>query len=274
MGVIGSILTITAIAGVGGTGLGGAAATLFRRDSDRTVSLLMSFAAGVMTSVVCFDLLTDALGPVNNAGISNVLAVVLGVLTGYGVIGLLNGWIEGTGATRRRIMLVNLRRTSKEARSSDRELSRRQLFVAGVVMAAAIALHNMPEGMVIGASFARSGEAAFRGGILMAIVIGLHNIPEGVAVAVPLIAGGMSAARAVGITALSGFPTVLGALLGFHLGSMGPMALTLSLSFASGAMLYVVFGELLPEATEMWRSKAPAFAATAGMMVGLIIVYA
>ena len=78
MGVIGSILTITAIAGVGGTGLGGAAATLFRRDSDRTVSLLMSFAAGVMTSVVCFDLLTDALDPGNNAEVTNVLAVVLG----------------------------------------------------------------------------------------------------------------------------------------------------------------------------------------------------
>ena len=274
MGVIGSILTITAIAGVGGTGLGGAAATLFRRDSDRTVSLLMSFAAGVMTSVVCFDMLTDALDPANNAGVSNVLAVVLGVLIGYGVIGLLNGWIEGKGEQKRRVMLVNLRGARKKEQSSDREHSRRQLFIAGVVMAAAIALHNMPEGMVIGASFARSGEEASRGGILMAIVIGLHNIPEGVAVAVPLIAGGMGAARAVGITALSGLPTVIGALIGFYLGSMGPMALTLSLSFASGAMLYVVFGELLPEATEMWRSKAPAFAATAGMMVGLIIVYA
>ena len=54
---------------------------------------------------------------------------------------------------------------------------------------------------------------------------------------------------------------------------MGPIALALSLSFASGAMLYVVFGELLPEAILMWRSKLPAAATVIGMLTGLIIIY-
>ena len=53
------MLGITALAGMGGTGLGGAVSCLFRRDSSRTISLLLSFAAGVMVAVVCFDLLTD-----------------------------------------------------------------------------------------------------------------------------------------------------------------------------------------------------------------------
>ena len=142
-------------------------------------------------------------------------------------------------------------------------------------MAAAIALHNVPEGMVIGTSFARTaGEALLnRGGMTMAIVIGLHNIPEGMAVAVPLISGGMPKWRSVIVTALTGFPTVLGALLGFTVGAMGPTALALSLSFASGAMLYVVFGELLPESILMWRSKLPAAATIIGMLTGLIIIY-
>lgn len=76
------------------------------------------------------------------------------------------------------------------------------------------------------------------------------------------------------LTALTGAPTVIGALLGYRLGMMSPMMLCMSLSFASGAMLYVVFGELLPEAILMWRSKMPALATMIGVAVGLLIIYA
>ena len=142
-------------------------------------------------------------------------------------------------------------------------------------MAAAIALHNVPEGMVIGASFAKSADQllANRGGLIMSLVIGLHNIPEGMAVAVPLISGGMSRWHSVGVTALSGAPTILGAVLGFLIGTISPTALVISLSFASGAMLYVVFGELLPESILMWKSKLPAAVAVLGLLTGLIIIY-
>ena len=92
--------------------------------------------------------------------------------------------------------------------------------------------------------------------------------------AAPLISGGMGRGRAAGTAALTGAPTVLGALLGFSLGTLGPASLALALAFASGAMLYVVFGELLPEAALMWRSKAPALAAVLGMITGMVIVYA
>ena len=67
---------------------------------------------------------------------------------------------------------------------------------------------------------------------------------------------------------------VLGAMLGYCLGTMSPAMLTLSLSFASGAMLYVVFGELLPEALDLWHSQAPAFAAVLGMLLGMLLIYA
>ena len=109
---------------------------------------------------------------------------------------------------------------------------------------------------------------------LVFTAITLHNIPEGMAVAVPLIAGGMGRVRAVCVTALSGLPTVIGALLGYWLGSMGPLWHTLSLAFASGAMLYVVFGELLPESILMWRSKMPSFAAIIGILAGIFIIFA
>jgi ZIP family zinc transporter len=142
-----------------------------------------------------------------------------------------------------------------------------QLFLAGLVMACAIALHNLPEGMVIGSSYAG---AEIGTGFS---VIGLHNIPEGMAIAVPLIAGGVVKWKAILITALSGVPTIIGAALGYYLGMASPLSLSLSLSFASGAMLYVVFGELLPESILMWRSKIPAFAILVGMLVGMIIIF-
>ena len=142
-------------------------------------------------------------------------------------------------------------------------------------MAFAIALHNLPEGMVIGASYAAGqGTSDISGSVALAVVIGLHNIPEGMAVSVPLIAGGMKKLRAVSVTALSGAPTIIGALLGYYLGTLNPVALALALSFASGAMLYVVLGELFPEAILMWRSKMPAFAALIGIIVGMVIIYA
>ena len=127
MGLLGEVLLITAAAGIGGTGAGGLIACLFRRDSSRAVSLLLSFAAGVMTAVVCFDLLADAVSP----GAGRLWLTVSGILLGCAVTGVLNVWIgrrNGTGGG---------------------------LFLAGLVMATAIALHNVPEGMVIGASFAR-----------------------------------------------------------------------------------------------------------------------
>ena len=130
--------------------------------------------------------------------------------------------------------------------------------------------------MVIGASYANDGAVGFTitGGLVLAIVIGLHNIPEGMSVSVPLIAGGMNKTKAVVVTALTGAPTIIGAILGYTFGSLGPTALAISLSFASGAMLYVVFGELLPESILMWRSKFPAFAMLIGLLVGMVIIFA
>ena len=276
------VAAMTAIAGVGGTGLGGLLSACIRKDSDRIVSLLLSFASGVMLSVVCLDLITEAISEAGH-GAGGLSLTIFGVLLGFLVIFLLNHIIDKK--TNHEIPHIDPEHP-KTADGLDELIhfdhyeehrkSRRNLFMAGLVMACAIALHNLPEGMVIGAAYASQPAAnAFTGsGFVMAIVIGLHNIPEGMSVAVPLISGGMRRWKAVCITALSGAPTILGALLGYWIGVMGPAALCLSLSFASGAMLYVVFGELLPEAILMWRSKLPAFATLVGMLVGILIIFA
>jgi len=278
MGVITTLLVTTALAGVIGTGLGGVIGAMLQKDSKRTVSLLLSFAGGVMLSVVCFDLVTEAIE--TNVGIYIVIgAIAFGVMITY----LLNYLIDRKTNPEIPHIDANHPRTADDLdelihsdhleyhrAESDNKLG---LFVAGIVMASAIALHNVPEGMTIGASYASNNGVMGSAALVLAILIGLHNIPEGMAVSVPLISGGMNKWKAVLITASSGVPTILGALLGYWLGEIGPMGLTLSLGFASGAMLYVVFGEILPQAILMYHSKLPAFSAIVGILAGLLIIF-
>ena len=277
-GIIETMVLATTLAGVVGTGLGGLIGALLQRDSNRIVSLLLSFAGGVMLSVVCFDLVVEAID--TNLGIFTVIgAIALGVvvtfLLNYLIDRKTNPEIPHIDADHPKTAdhlneLIHSDHLEHHQAQNDHKLA---LFVAGIVMACAIALHNIPEGMTIGASYAVGNGALNSAALVLAILIGLHNIPEGMAVSVPLITGGMSKPKAVLITALSGVPTVLGALLGFALGEIGPLGLTLSLGFASGAMLYVVFGEILPQAILMYHSKLPAFSAIVGMLVGLLIIF-
>lgn len=283
MTVLEWVIIITAVAGVGGTGIGGLIGAFVQRNAEKTVSLLLSFAGGVMLSVVCFDLLLDAMNQ-NIDSSAHILLVVSMTMVGYGIIYLLNFWIDKTSNKEVEHIDAAHPKTAdqlSELIHSDHYEEHKKtktvssLLIGGIVMACAIALHNLPEGMVIGASYVQDGSIGVKisGSLAMAIVIGLHNIPEGMSVSVPLIAGGVSKINAVLITAATGIPTILGAVIGYFLGSISPMYLAVSLSFASGAMLYVVFGELLPESILMWKSKAPSFGMLVGLIAGIIIIF-
>ena len=278
------VTLVTLISGAGGTGLGGFIGALFKSESNRTISLLLAFAGGVMTAMVCFDLLAEAEEAASQIAEHGVVLVIFAVALGVAVVYLLNHLIDRK--TRKEVShtadehhpethddideLVHADHLNMHKRHNDSRLS---LFVAGVVMACAIALHNIPEGMTIGASFAVSDNLMWGTGMIMAVLIGLHNIPEGRAVAVPLISGGTGRVKATLLTAACGLPTVLGAWLGFWLGDIGPLGLTMSLGFASGAMLYVVFGEIMPESYLIYRSKLPAFAVMVGLALGMFMIF-
>ena len=218
MGVIETLIVTTALAGVGGTGLGGLIGAMLQRDSKRTVSLLLSFAGGVMLSVVCCDLILEAIE--TNMGTWTVaLAIAIGVAVTY----FLNYLIDKKTNPEVPHIDENHPKTADdldELIHSDhleqhyaKSESKLGLFVAGLVMACAIALHNVPEGMTIGASYASNDGVMGSAALVLAVLIGLHNIPEGMAVSVPLISGGMAKWKAVLVTASTGIPTILGALL-------------------------------------------------------------
>lgn len=280
-----TVTLMTLIAGVGGTGLGGILGALVRTESNRIVSLLLSATSGVMISIVCFELMVESLEAAQSVFSDGAVFVVcIAVLVGMAVVFLLNWLID-----KRTEGEVPHTASSLHPKTHDNidELShidhynqhlkehapKRELWVAGVVIACAIALHNIPEGMSIGASYNIDTEGGVSMALILAVLIGLHNIPEGMAVSVPLVSGGMKRIKAALLTAASGAPVVLGAWLGYWIGDIGAIGLAASLGFASGAMLYVVFGEIIPQAVLMYRSKVPAFFVIIGMPIGMIIIY-
>lgn len=278
------VTLVTLIAGAGGTGLGGLVGALFKSESNRTISLLLSLAGGVMLAIVCLDLMPESVEAAESisdlAPFITSAAVIVGLAVVYGLNYVIDQRtaheVEHTADPdhpKTHDDIDELIHTDHLSQHMKRNDSKAALFVAGMVMACAIALHNVPEGMTIGASFIASDNMLLGTGLVMAILIGLHNIPEGMAVSVPLIAGGMGRVRAVLATAACGIPTVVGAWLGFWLGDVGPLGLSVSLGFASGAMLYVVFGEIIPQAILMYRSKLPTFFVIAGILIGLMIIY-
>lgn len=145
------------------------------------------------------------------------------------------------------------------------------LHTAGLVLAAAVALHNVPVGMAVGASVAVEGICL--ASVLAAVTIGLHNLPEGMSIAIPLLHDGSKTLGAIGVAALSGLPTVAGALAGYFVGNQAPAALAAALSLAGGAMLYVVFFELLPEASLQWKSRWSILATVVGFALGVLLIF-
>lgn len=234
---------ITAIAGILGTGAGGLLGGCFCRDSDRVTGILLAFAAGVMLSIVCFSMISDALWPQGSDHPMSALLVDLAIAAGFFLVWYLNDRVEALSSCR--------------------------LMAAGMVMLLAIAIHNLPEGMIIGASTVSSVSSGF----LLAILIGLHNIPEGMAVSVVLIHGGMNRFQAVLAAAASGIPTVIGAFVGWTLGSMGPVMLCIMLCLAAGAMLYVVMGELIPEALDIGSKALVACSMLVGILSGILVIF-
>ena len=254
-----NIIILSLLAGVVGMGLGGVITAVFGNRTEKMLSIFLSLAGGVMVSIVLIELIPEAIE------YSNIWVAVIGIALGAVMVLVLNNVMDrGTSKSNSKLHESYAEFFHSEGITD----SKKSMLRSGMIMLFAIALHNIPEGLAMGA--AGYHDAAL--GITLALMIGLHNIPEGMAISAPLISGGLSKAKPLMLVTLTGATTVVGAIAGVLIGGISDLALALSFAVAGGAMLYVVFGEILPQSIVTNKDKVPAIFALVGIVVGLLFL--
>ena len=229
--------------GTFGTTIGGIIGTNLKKNSNKFLSFILSFASGLMLAIVCFDLIPEAIE------ISSILYALIGIIFGIIIMILCDIFVQKK---------INTNLVNKKNEKS--------LLITGIIVSIGLALHNFPEGLAIGSGFG----ASITLGYSLAIAICLHDIPEGISMAVPLKNGGMSSIKVILYVILSGITTGIGAFFGALVGGISQSIIAICLSFAAGAMLYIVSGELMPESNKLYNGKMTAIGNMVGFLLGMI----
>lgn len=227
--------------GTFGTTIGGILGACIKTKSNKFLSFILEFAAGLMIAIVCFELIPEAME------ISSIVNVILGIIAGVAVMIICDHF-------------VNYRYTKKHADSKN------SLLKTGIIIGIGLAIHNFPEGLAIGSGF----EASIKLGLALAVAICLHDIPEGISMSVPMKNGGMKKSKVIFYTLLSGLTTGIGAFFGAILGTVSEELISICLAFAAGAMLYIVSGELIPESNKIYRGRLASIGNIIGFILGII----
>jgi zinc transporter, ZIP family len=236
------------------TAVGASMVFFFKTIHRNVLNGMLGFAAGVMIAASFWSLLNPAIKMAEEAGVAGWIPAVSGFLLG----GLFLWSVDK--------LLPHMHIGAMKSEGPKTSLQRSVLLVL------AITLHNIPEGLAVGVAFAAVASgfpgATLLGAIALAIGIGLQNFPEGAAVSIPLRREGMGRFKAFlyGQSSALVEPVagVIGALLVLSMQSILPYAL----SFAAGAMIYVVVEEIIPEAQQNHETDV----ATIGVMVGFAIM--
>ena len=225
-----------------GTALGAACVFFMKKAlSDRVQRALTGFAAGVMVAASVWSLLIPAMEQSAGMGKWAFVPAAVGFWIGILFLLLLDH------------IIPHLHQNSTQAEGPKSQLERTTMMVL------AVTLHNIPEGMAVGVVYAgyRSGSAQITaaGALALSLGIAIQNFPEGAIISMPLRAEGMSKGRAFLGGVLSGIVEPIGAVLTILAAGLIVPALPYLLSFAAGAMLYVVVEELIPEMSQGQNSN-------------------
>lgn len=241
-----------------GTSLGAACVFGMKRVLDGSIQrALTGFAAGVMVAASIWSLLIPAIEQSSELGKWSFLPAAAGFWAGILFLMLLNHTIP------------QIHERKKSAQVQQRSVQRTTMLVL------AITLHNIPEGMAVGAVYAGylSGNAQLTaaGALVLSLGIAIQNFPEGAIISMPLRAEGMKKGRSFLYGVLSGIVEPVGAVLTICATRLVVPLLPYLLSFAAGAMLYVVVEELIPEMSEEKRSGLGTIFFAAGFSVMMIL---
>ena len=199
--------------GTFGTTMGGLLGIFIKKNSNKFLSFILAFASGLMMAVICFDLIPESLE------ITNITYSLLGIIIGIIVM-----------------IFCDLLVEKKFNKNIELKENKNSLLKTGLIVSIGLAIHNFPEGLAIGSGF----EASTKLGLGLAIAICMHDIPEGLSTSIPMKNGGMKPSKVIFYVILSGIVTGIGAFIGAIVGSISEQIIAMCLSFAAGAMLYIV----------------------------------
>ena len=242
------LVMLTAL-GVGGASVFGAVLGFaFKKASHRFSDIVLSFAAGVMLAAAVLGLILPSL---DYGGEFGILTTVAGIFVGALALNLIDKAVPH---------LHRMIGTDIEEHNDNGKLGKVLLFVA------AIAIHNLPEGIAAGVGFGSGNTAE---ALLIAGGIALQNIPEGMVIIGPMLAAGVSLRKTFLIAAATGVVEIIGTLLGFFAVSVSSAILPFALAFAGGTMLYVISDEMIPE-THHGETRGVTYALLVGFCVMLV----
>ncbi|MCR4421383.1 MAG: ZIP family metal transporter [Spirochaetales bacterium] len=238
----------------GMTAAGAAVVFLFKTYSKKTLDGMLGFAAGVMIAASFWSLLQPSIELSRELGKNPIVPAAIGFITGGFFIRLIDFLLPH----------LHMGEDKPEGLSSS--------FKRVVLLTLAVTIHNIPEGLAVGVAFGalsiQGSSASLIGAITLALGIGIQNFPEGSAISLPLRGEGYSKVKSFFIGQLSGIVEpifgILGAILVIYIKSLLPYAL----SFAAGAMIYVVVEELIPESQNSKNTDI----ATVGTLLGFTIM--
>ena len=234
------------IFGMIGTTIGGILGAFLNIHTNKFISFILEVAAGLMTAVICFNLIPESIK------YSEITGTITGVIIGVTTLVICNEF-------------VNKKFTKKY---SSNVIKNNNLLKTGIIIGLGLTIHNFPEGLAIGTGFDVSSEL----GMSLAIAICIHDLPEGIVMAVPLKQGGYSKIKVIIYTAISGISTGIGALVGALVGSISQEIIGISLGFAAGAMMYIISCEIIPESNAMYTGRFSKFGDILGLILGIIIM--
>lgn len=224
--------------------------------SDRITKLSLAFASGIMIAASVWSLIIPGVEQAQELGQNSTLIAIGGFCAGILFLIIIDKITPH----------MHPNNNQKEGPTNNLE-NKSLLFLA-------MTIHNIPEGMAIGitfASMAHYGIDALPGALILALGIGIQNIPEGTAISIPMFAQGMTKKKAFTYGAMSGIvepiAAVITALLSFFIVPYMPFLLV----FAAGAMMYVVFEELVPEAEVGKHSDLSSIAILAGFLLMMLL---
>lgn len=241
-----------------GTTLGSACVFFLKGEiGDKLQKVLLGFAAGVMVAASVWSLLIPAMDMSADMGKLSFLPALIGFLLGMGFLLIMDS------------VIPHMHVGSDEPEGAKSKLQKTTMLLL------AVAIHNFPEGAACGAIFAGvlTGETdvTMAGAIALSIGIAIQNIPEGAIISMPLRGHGVSKGKSFLYGVLSGVVEPIGAVLAIMLASLVTPILPYMLSFAAGAMIYVVVEELIPETSEGAHSNLGTIAFAIGFSIMMVL---